>query len=269
MQDLNNTRNVIVTSGVSSSNGTIVTIAESGKLFVLTTAHGILQYTGGSIDLKGGTLSLQTHDGQSLKWLRLYYKNGLKSSSKSWDCCLIEIEAVPDLIPASVTVIEKLLSVPVQNIARIGSTYRVLKGEVIMVENEFAFIPMFAPSGALGCGLFTQEGCLMGIVQSTDDTADRIEITGDVSYSAQEVQSLLVKALTTSRQDPVLSRVLVCARVLEMFYSNPATIENLRETTSRTDSSSNSMLDSKNVLKESEKNASVLRDGESVEIFGI
>jgi hypothetical protein len=61
----------------------------------------------GTTYLKGGKLSLETHDGQYLKWIRLYLRNRLKSITKSWDCCLIEIEVVPDLIPVSITVISK------------------------------------------------------------------------------------------------------------------------------------------------------------------
>ena len=71
-----------------------MSIEGCGKLFVLTTFHGILEYYDGSVYLKGGQLSLQTHDGQSLQWVRLYFKNGLQSLTKSWDCCLIEIEEV-------------------------------------------------------------------------------------------------------------------------------------------------------------------------------
>lgn len=152
---------------------------------------------------------------------------------------------------------------------------------MITVENEFAFIPMFAPAGASGCGLFTQEGRLIGIVQSTYDTADGIEIPGDL-YSARQLGSLFVKALTNSRHDPVFSRVLVCARVLEMYNSNPATIENIRETEVqqgasvrtdntedliRNDSSSNSTPDSKNAARE--RTAKVIRNGEVVEIFSV
>ena len=111
-------RNVVVSSGVSSSNGTIVTIAGCEKLFVLTTSHGILQYVDENVHLKGGQLSLETHDGQTLEWLRVYFKDGLKSISKSWDCCLIEIKNVPNIIPVSITLSsDRLLSVTVQNFA--------------------------------------------------------------------------------------------------------------------------------------------------------
>jgi hypothetical protein len=175
------------------------------------------------------------------------------------------------------------LGVSVQNFVRIGSAYRFLIGEVIMAENEFAFIPMFAPSEASSCGLFTEDGRLVGIVQSTYDTANAIEISGDV-YSAREVVSLFVKALlTNSRHDPVLSRVLICAQVLEMFRTNPATIENPRESevlrgggsvqrystgsSIGKGSSSTSTPDSKNVARD--RTANEIRDGEVVEIFTV
>jgi len=269
-------RNVVVSSGVSSSNGTIVTIAGCEKLFVLTTSHGILQYDDGNVNLKGGQLSLETHDGKILEWLRVYFKDGLESISKSWDCCLIEIRNVPDIIPVSLSAgNDRLLSVTVQNFARIGSADHFLKGEVVVIEKEFAFIPMFTPSGASGCGLFTSDGRLVGIVQSTYDTANGIEITGDV-YSAREVGTLFVKALTNSRHDPVLSRVLVCSQILEMYRDNPATIENssdeeatvlVQERNSSHISSNGSTPDSKNVKRE--RTAKVIRGGEVVEVFSI
>jgi hypothetical protein len=262
-----------------------VTIAGCEKLFVLTTSHSVLQYVDENVHLKEGQLSLETHDGQTLEWLRVYFKDGLKSISKSWNCCLIEIKNVPNIIPVSITLSsDRLLSVTVQNFARIGSADRFLKGEVVMIENEFAFIPMFTPSGASGCGLFTSDGRLVGIFQSTHDTADGIEIPDDI-YSAREIGTLFVKALTNSRHDAVLSRVLVCARILEMYRDNPATIENSSDeatvlmqerspshtissssaSTVRKRDRSDSIPDSKSVKRE--RTAKVIRGGEVVEVF--
>ena len=121
-------------------------------------------------------------------------------------------------------------------------------------------------------------------VQSTYDTADGIEIPDDI-YSAREIGTLFVKALTNSRHDDaVLSRVLVCARILEMYRDNPATIEKSSDeatvlmqerSPSHTISSSASTVrkrdrsdltpDSKSVKRE--KIAKVIRGGEVVEVF--
>ena len=224
----------------------------------------------------------------------MYFKNGLNSIPNSWDCCLIEIKPVPkNIIPASIAVSrsDRLLSVSVQNFARIGSADHFLKGEVVVVENEFAFIPMFTPSGASGCGLFTRGGRLVGIVQSTYDTADGIEIEKDV-YSARQIGTLFVKALTNARHEAVLSRVLVCAQILAMYSNNPAMIENISDNSETTallqlqesrnspphtlsDSGgsfplgkrnrSNSTPDSHTVKRE--KTAKVIRNGEVIEVI--
>ena len=81
----------------------------------------------------------------------------------------------------------------------------------------------------------------------------------------------------------MLSRVLICAQVLEMYHSNPATIENPRESevlqgggsfhpystgsSIEKGGSSTSTPDSKNVARE--RTAKVIRDGEVVEIFTV
>ena len=102
----------------------------------------------------------------------------------------------------------------------------------------------------------------------------------DDVYSVREVESPSAKALMTTssarHNNAVLSRVLVCAQILEMYRDNPATIENssdeeatvlVQERSSSHISSNGSTPDSKNVKRE--RTAKVIRGGEVVEVFSI
>ena len=121
---INTSCNVVVSSDGSDSNGIIVEICS--QIYVLTAAHGVLEHINGEdVRLKGGSLSLRTHGGVELNWLKILYRNGLTAftgDNRRWDCALIEIDKVSGTSPAKGSDSRSFLNMYVQNVALIGET---------------------------------------------------------------------------------------------------------------------------------------------------
>eukprot|EP01036_Dinobryon_divergens_P030090 gene30090-39285_t len=159
--------NVVISSGTSDSNGVIILIGS--QLYVLTTAHGVLEHMDdGVVQLKGGCLSLHTHANNKvqLRWSRVLYRNGLTSFSginRCWDCALIEIlDSDPVITSWAVgKTTDTLLNEHVQNVALIDDNKHIVGGTVIEESKDFAFLPTFVISGASGCGLYDDSGFII------------------------------------------------------------------------------------------------------------
>lgn len=221
---INTSCNVVVSSDGSDSNGIIVEICS--QIYVLTAAHGVLEHINGEdVRLKGGSLSLRTHGGVELNWLKILYRNGLTAftgDNRCWDCALIEIDKVSGTSPAKGSDSRSFLNMYVQNVALIGETRHFVAGTVIAESKDFAFLPAFVKSGACGCGLYDDSGFVVGIiVQSTVDKNRGVMIEEGI-YSVQTLGSLFVRSLVDSRHDPVDSTILLFSKIQELLEDNSA-----------------------------------------------
>eukprot|EP01036_Dinobryon_divergens_P027905 gene27905-36762_t len=117
---------------------------------------------------------------------------------------------------------DTLLNEYVQNVAQIDEKKRVVGGTVTVESREFAFLSTFVSSGASGCGLYDDSGFIIGIVLSkTTDEMNGVMVPQG-TYSIESLGSLFFRSLVDSRNDPVVSRILLFSKIEELLADDAA-----------------------------------------------
>lgn len=143
-------------------------------------------------------MKIHTFNGGILQYSSVICFRSFNGHDRRYDVVLIEISSKPRGATPTGLHICSLLDLHVTNHSIVGNERFILVGTIVKASDDFGYLPLFAASGTSGTGMLDDDNRLVGIIKTTTDTSEGIELREGV-YSTGQLGRLYVSSASCNQ----------------------------------------------------------------------